>query len=171
LIPRTAPSGEHASDPVVALRILWASLVASFRLCLGLTLRLPAAAIDVILAGHRGEHIEQHAVDGFEHAPGELIAGIGGHHPRRRQIQRHHPHAARRHFRFQAFPVLRCQARETVDLLDQENIARMRIREQPEQLGPGELGTNFVLDIPGGDGEPALGREGPESWSRARWAS
>jgi hypothetical protein len=34
---------------------------------------------------HGREHVEQHPVNGFEHAPGELIASICGHRPRRRQ--------------------------------------------------------------------------------------
>jgi hypothetical protein len=57
---------------------------------------------------------------------------------------------ARRQLSLQAFPVLRGQARETVDLLDQKNVARMRVREQPKQFGPGELGAAFVLKVPGG---------------------
>jgi hypothetical protein len=37
-------------------------------------LRLPATAVVVILAGDRGEHVEQHVVDGLEHA--ERLTGI-----------------------------------------------------------------------------------------------
>jgi hypothetical protein len=35
---------------------------------------LPASTIVIVLARHRGEHIEQHTVDGREHAGGESSA-------------------------------------------------------------------------------------------------
>jgi hypothetical protein len=69
--PRHA-GAQHASDAGKALGVSWTALVATLGLRLSLT--LPAAAVVVILARHRGEHVEQHAVDSFEHAAGELIA-------------------------------------------------------------------------------------------------
>jgi len=87
------PHGEHAPDPVIPLRILRPALVAPLGLRLGLTLCLPPTPIIVILTSDRREHVEQHAVDGFEHARGEFVGGVGRHHPRRRQIQRDDPHA------------------------------------------------------------------------------
>jgi hypothetical protein len=56
----------------------------------------------------------------------------------------------RRQISLQPFPVRRRQAGQTIDLLDQEDIARMSIAEKPEQLGTSEHCTAFVLDVPGG---------------------
>ena len=75
------PARNHACDAVIALGIFWAALVAAFSFGLGLPLRLPAAPVVIVLAGDRREHVEQHAVDRFEHAAGELVASLGGHHP------------------------------------------------------------------------------------------
>jgi hypothetical protein len=47
----------------------------------------------------------------------------------------------------------------TVDLLDEEDIARVGVAEKPKQLGTGEHCAAFVLDIPGGDRQAALGGE------------
>jgi hypothetical protein len=51
---------------------------------------------------------------------------------------------------------------EPVDLLDQENVAGLGVVGQAKQLGPRELCAALVLDVFGGDGEPALGGEGLE---------
>src|ERR1700722_16821788 len=76
--------GQHAGNFFISIGVFRAPLVATFGFRLSLTLSLPAAPIDVVLAGDRREHVEQHTVDGFEHAAGELVAGIAGHHPGRR---------------------------------------------------------------------------------------
>jgi len=47
-----------------------------------------------------------------------LVAAIGRHHPRCRQLQSHHSQPTRRHFQLEPFPVLGGQARESIDLLD-----------------------------------------------------
>src|SRR5450755_3651548 len=71
--------GQHACDPFVAARVFWTTLVFTFRLGLRLSLCLPTPTIVVIFPGNSGEHVEQHAIDRFEHAACELVAGIGGH--------------------------------------------------------------------------------------------
>jgi len=53
------PGSEHAGDTGIALCILWTALVDASCLGLGLTLRLPASTVVVILASDRGEHVEQ----------------------------------------------------------------------------------------------------------------
>src|SRR6185312_13251347 len=78
--------GDHAADTVIAFGVRWTAFVAALCLGFSLPLRLAPAAIVVILSCHCGEHIEQHAIDGFEHA-GELVSVRGGHHPRRPQIE------------------------------------------------------------------------------------
>src|SRR5277367_423104 len=47
--PRLA-GGDHAADALIAFGVLWTTLVAPFSLRLGLSLRLPATPIDVVLA-------------------------------------------------------------------------------------------------------------------------
>src|SRR6516165_8365755 len=68
------PALKHVGDAGVALGVLGAALVAALVLGLGDALRLPAAAVVVILASNSREHIQQHAVDRIEHPAGELIA-------------------------------------------------------------------------------------------------
>jgi hypothetical protein len=64
---------DHAGDAVIAPGVFWAPLVAAFSFGLGLPLRLATPPVIIVLTRYRGEHVEQHAVDGFEHSAGELI--------------------------------------------------------------------------------------------------
>jgi len=121
---------------------------------------LGAPSIVIVLPGDRSEHVEQHTVDCLKHAPREFV-GVGGcHHPRRWQVQRHDAQAPRREFGPEAFPVCRGEAGQAIDLLDEEDVAGLRVRDKPEQLRPDQLGAALVLDIAGGDLQPALGDEG-----------
>src|ERR1700722_1692328 len=72
---------DHAADAVIALDVLCTALVAALSQGFCLALGLAPAPVDVILAGDRGEHVEQHAVDGFKHAGGEFLAGLRSHGP------------------------------------------------------------------------------------------
>jgi hypothetical protein len=81
-------------------------------------LRLTATAVLVILPGDGGEHIEHHAVDGVEHARGEVIGLRGRHHPGRREVKSNDADMAGRKLRLETLPVGRGEAREPVDLLD-----------------------------------------------------
>jgi hypothetical protein len=54
------------------------------------------------------------------------------------------------------------QARQAVDLLDEEDMSLAGICEQAGQLWPDQLGVGLVLDIPSHDRQAALVREGLE---------
>jgi hypothetical protein len=69
--------GNHAGDALVLLHVLCAAPASALCLRFGLTLRLASAPIVTILARYRGEHVEQHVVDGLEHPTGELITVCG----------------------------------------------------------------------------------------------
>ena len=146
--PRLA-RGQHAGDTFVAAGVFWTPLVSTFGLGLRLSLCLPTPTIVVIFPGNSGEHVEQHAVDRFEHTPSELIAGIGGHDPRRRQVQRHDPDATGRQLGFQPFPVSGREPRQPVDLFYQQDVAGLGVGQQPEQFRPSQLGARLVLGVPG----------------------
>src|ERR1700722_9751115 len=73
---------DHLSDAGVALYVLRTAFVEAVCFRFGLALRLSASPVVVILSGNGGEHIEQHAVDRFEHAGGELVGGLRCHQPR-----------------------------------------------------------------------------------------
>jgi hypothetical protein len=153
------PCADHTCDPGVSLGILRPSFVATFRLGLGLPLRLSAAPVGVVFASNGGEHVEQHTVDGLKHPTGEFVCRFCGHHPRGGQIQRNDADPARCQFGFETFPVFRDQARQAVDLLDQQHVAGMGVGKQPKEFWTRQLGSTLVFDVPGGNGKPSLGRE------------
>lgn len=53
-------------------------------------------------------------------------------------------------------PVWRSQTGQAIDLLDQEHVAGLAVRQQAEQLRTLELGTAFILKIAGRDPQPLL---------------
>src|SRR5262249_1314497 len=69
---------EHLSNAGKPLSILRTPFVESLSLGLGLALHLAPAPIVIVFAGHCREHVEQHAVDGVEHADGEVVTVAGG---------------------------------------------------------------------------------------------
>jgi hypothetical protein len=67
----------------------------------------------------------------------------------------------------QFLPVARREARQTVNLLDQQDVTGLRIVEQSEQLGARQLGAALVLDVPGGNRKTSLSSKGLELVARA----
>ena len=90
----------------------------------------------VILAGHSGQHVEQHAVDRVEHARRELIAIAGCHDPTRRQIESDDPHLARREFGPQLFPIRSREARQSINLLGSPTVPTRNKVQSPPPLPP-----------------------------------
>src|ERR1700751_2850641 len=78
---RTAAALIAMMRTYIALGILDTAPIEPCGLRLGLSLRLPAAAVVVVLACDRGQHVEQHGVDGREHPAGEVVALAGRHQP------------------------------------------------------------------------------------------
>ena len=104
----------------------------------------------IILSCHGSEHVEHHSIDGAEHAGGELI-GLRGHHPRCRQVECDDLDLAGVEFASQPLPVGVRQAAQPIDLLDEQDIARPGVGEQPEELWPGQRGARDVFDVEAGD--------------------
>lgn len=158
LAPRRAGL-QHGRDALIPLGVLLAAPVEACRLGPGLTLRLTAATVVIVLAGDRREDIEQHAVDGLEHAPHELV-GRRCQAPRGGQVERHDAHPLGVDLRPELYPVIRGESGQAIDLLDQQHVAGTAILQQAEQLRPRQGRAALVLDIGGGDRQTALGREG-----------
>ena len=124
---------QHSRDASVPIFILRPPSIDASGLGIGDTLRLPPPAILVILARHSREHVQQHRIDGREHAAGEFIAWRRLL-PARRQVKRNNSHSLGVDFRPKLEPVPLGQTRQTVHLLDQEHIAGFRVLEQSEKL-------------------------------------
>ncbi len=89
LTPRTAIA-KHRGYRTVPGLVLWPAFVQASRLGTGRTFRLAATPILIVFARDGREHVEHHAVDGREHAPGEFV-GMGRKAPRGREIERDDP--------------------------------------------------------------------------------
>jgi hypothetical protein len=85
---------------------------------------------------------------------------LRGHHPRCRQVERNNPDLPSVKFASQPLPVGVRQAAEPVNLLNEQDITRPGVSEQPEEFGPGEFAAGLILDIPAGDAQTALSGEG-----------
>jgi hypothetical protein len=75
-----------AADPCKAVGVFSAASIQAGGLALGNPLRLPAAAVVIVLTGDGGEHIKHHRIQRREHAPGEIV-GRTRQHPTRRKIE------------------------------------------------------------------------------------
>lgn len=150
-------STQQRGNGRIAVNVLWPATILALRLRLRLPLRLPAAAIFVVLASDGGEHVQHHAVDGGKHAIGELVPR--GKLPRRREVERHNTDFFRVQVRPELLPIALRQAREAINLFDQEHVAGLAVADEAEQFRARELRAAFVLDIGGGDGEPVFGGE------------
>jgi hypothetical protein len=102
-----------------------------FRFCL--PLQLAATPVLVVLASHSREHVEHHAVDGVEDAR-EIVGVRLRHHPRGRQVQRHHANSTSGKFGVELLPVGGIQVTESVNLFYEKDVARPSIRQEPEQF-------------------------------------
>lgn len=143
---RDAGISGHVLDPASVLACRLGSI---------LPLRLAAAAVLVVLPRDGCENIEHQRVDRREHACREL-ARRGGLHPGCRQVESDHSDLPCVQFRSEPLPVGRGQTRQTVDLLDQEDVTGAAVGEKPEQFGTRELGAALVLDIEPDDRDVAL---------------
>jgi len=76
-------------DPPIALRVLRTAFVAAFRLSLGLALSLPAAAIVITLRATAASMSSGMPLIASNMRLVNSSAALSGHHPRRRQIERH----------------------------------------------------------------------------------
>jgi hypothetical protein len=155
--PRLA-AAQHRSNSLIPVDVLLAAHIAPFRLCPGLSLGLPAAPVLIVLAGHSGEHVEHHRIDGAEHPPGEAVALLGQH-PACREIERDDPDLLRVRFGAELSPFGVSQTGQPIDLLNEEHVARPAIGDEAEKLRAGQLRAALVLEISRGDGEPVLGGE------------
>ena len=103
-----------------------------------LALRMPcacaSAAVVVVLARHSGEHVQHHAIDRAEHARGELVTGRRQL-PAGRQIERDDADLSGVKLAAELEPVARGQTRQPVDLLNQQDIARLAVAQEPKQFG------------------------------------
>ena len=81
-------STQHSGDLGVALGVLGAADVLALCFGLCLALYLAAATVFVILAGDGSQHVEQHAIDRFEHPRCEVVDLTRRHGPAGRQIER-----------------------------------------------------------------------------------
>jgi hypothetical protein len=77
---------KHGGDPCKAVGVFSAASIQAGGLALGNPLRLPAAAVVIVLTGDGGEHIKHHRIQRREHAPGEIV-GRTRQHPTRRKIE------------------------------------------------------------------------------------
>lgn len=124
--PRHARA-QHSSYAGVPVYILGPAAVDAFRLSPRNALCLATPTVLVILPGDRGEHVEQHGIDGGKHTGRELIAGRS-HLPGCRQVERHDANLLNVQFGSQLAPVRVSQSREAVNLLDQKHVARLGVR-------------------------------------------
>jgi hypothetical protein len=92
-----------------------------FGLRLRNALRLPAAAVVIVLAGDSGEHIEHHRIERTEHAPGEVV-GRTRQHPTCRKIERNDTDLLGVKIGAELLLIGRREAREAVDLLDEQHV-------------------------------------------------
>jgi hypothetical protein len=155
--PRHA-GAKHTRDAGVARGIFRPTAIGAGRLGLSDPLRLAAASIVIVLASDRREHVKHHGVESCEHAGREIIARSRKL-PACRQIERDDSYLPGVLLGTQLAPVRVCQARQAVDLLDEQYVAGLGVGQQPEKLGAGQLGAAFVLDIRSNDVEATLGRE------------
>ena len=125
-------------------RCVWffrpASIV-TVTLRLGDPLRLSAASVVIVFAGDGGQHVEQHGVDGCEHAGRELIGGRRQL-PACRQVERDYADLLGVEFRAELPPVGIGQARQPIDLLDQQDIPRLPSANRRNSSGRASFAPN-----------------------------
>jgi len=82
--------------------------------------------------------------------------------PGGRKVERDYAHAPGLDFLLQPVPVSGREAAKAVHLFDQKHIARLAVREEPEQLRPFQGRAAFVLNVAGGNRPAARGGEGAQ---------
>jgi hypothetical protein len=143
--PRQA-GAQHSGNAGVAVFVFWPAAIGAGRFGLDDALRLAPTAVVIVLARDSGEHVEHHGVERGEHARRELVAW-GGKLPARRLTdtdwRKLRAELDARQVRVVALDL----PRQAVDLLDQQHVARLGVRQQAEELRPSQLRARLVLGI------------------------
>lgn len=110
--------------------------------------------------------VHHHAIDGLEHTSGEVVGVRSGHHVGRGQVEGDHADPAGRQLGVEALPIVGREAGEAVELLNQEDVPGPRIGQKAEQIEAAMGRATLVLDVPRGDRQAAVRRDGVELVSR-----
>jgi hypothetical protein len=78
-------------------------------------------------------------------------SSIADHLPRSRQIERDNADVLCFQVGTQPLPIGAIEARQAIDLLNKQDITRMRIRNKARELGPAQRSAAFILGIEGRD--------------------